>query len=350
MNSPFRTRCQALLLALAAGTAAAQSPAPAAPPPARAEIRQAEDALHAAAARLVELQRQQPEHQLLIRETMASFQRPMLGVVLQDDDQAGVRLAAVTPGGPAERAGLRSGDRLLAIDGRAISGDDPAERLLDARAAIGRPADGQTIALDIERDGRRQRLSVTAAPLPAFRHGMDPARIEALQQRLQPMIDRDFHYEIGRLMHFPCTGDDADCAPVVAALRWRGLRMARVDAELGRYFGTDRGVLVLAVDREQLAPLRPGDVLLDVDGTAVDDPGEVMRVLQGRAVGEPVALTVQRDQRAQPMTIAAPAFSRLPAPPAPPRPPLPPAPPKAAPAPPAPAAPPPPEPPPGLLQ
>jgi hypothetical protein len=296
-------------------------------------LRQAQEDLRAAATRVAELHRLHPEQQARIRSAIAAFGRPMLGVVLQDDPQAGVRLAAITPDSPAEHAGLRSGDRLLAVDGRAISAASPSERLLDARRAIGRPVDGQEMRLDIERDGKRSSHSVTARALPGFSAGIAPS-IEQLLEQLPPLIHPGFEFAIGMVAPFSaCPPAEPDCQLTIAALRWRGLRMARVEPELGRYFGVESGVLVLAVDRDQLAPLRPGDVLLEVDGIAVHDPDAVMRALQGRAVGEPVPLTVQREHRAQPLEIAAPAFSRLPAPPAPPRPPAPPQPPRPAPAP-----------------
>ena len=41
------------------------------------------------------------------------------------------------------------------------------------------------------------------------------------------------------------------------AFRWNGLNLASVDAKLGRYFGTDRGVLVLSSGPD-LAGLQAG--------------------------------------------------------------------------------------------
>ncbi|MGO4779667.1 hypothetical protein AB4084_29760, partial [Lysobacter sp. 2RAB21] len=52
-------------------------------------------------------------------------------------------------------------------------------------------------------------------------------------------------------------GPDEDCngkpcpMPLISeALRWNGLNLASLDTKLGRYFGTDRGVLVLSAGPE----------------------------------------------------------------------------------------------------
>jgi regulator of sigma E protease len=78
-----------------------------------------------------------------------SFSEPVLGEVMAD--------------GPAAKAGLQRGDRVLAIDGRPVV---EALAVVDAvRAAVERGADGaerpRTLAFSIERDGRTLALDVT---------------------------------------------------------------------------------------------------------------------------------------------------------------------------------------------
>jgi regulator of sigma E protease len=63
-------------------------------------------------------------------------------------------IQAVNPGGAAAEAGLRAGDRVLAVDGR------PIERWQQLVAAI-EPRAGTPLQLDVERDGRRIALVVT---------------------------------------------------------------------------------------------------------------------------------------------------------------------------------------------
>ena len=89
------------------------------------------------------------------------MQRPVLGVILEPDSGAGVRIAAVTPESGAAKAGLRSGDRITAIDGKPIAGADGDARLADARARL-RKLDTKTpVALGYVRDGRTASVKVT---------------------------------------------------------------------------------------------------------------------------------------------------------------------------------------------
>lgn len=78
-----------------------------------------------------------------------------------------VRVGEVQAGGPADLAGLRVGDLLVALDGVAIAGADDLLRLLDA-TRIGRP-----VEVSLLREGRLVTRTVTAQervqPAPARR-------------------------------------------------------------------------------------------------------------------------------------------------------------------------------------
>jgi C-terminal processing protease CtpA/Prc len=69
-----------------------------------------------------------------------------------------VRVTEVPPG-PAKRAGLRAGDVILAIDGKPVAGLSSREvqRLLTGEV-------GTLVELEIEREGKRERLRVERAP------------------------------------------------------------------------------------------------------------------------------------------------------------------------------------------
>jgi S1-C subfamily serine protease len=81
--------------------------------------------------------------------------RPWLGASLQDRDGELVVLR-VAPEGPAETAGIRHGDRVVAIDGSAVH--DLAEFY---RMLWGRGAAGITVKLTVQRDGEQHELGVT---------------------------------------------------------------------------------------------------------------------------------------------------------------------------------------------
>ncbi|MEA2411463.1 MAG: hypothetical protein QOC77_2024 [Thermoleophilaceae bacterium] len=72
----------------------------------------------------------------------------------------GALVESVTPGGPADKAGLQKGDLIKAIDGQAIK--DPTD--LSSTIATRKP--GDTVTLRIERNGLTQELDVKLGTRP----------------------------------------------------------------------------------------------------------------------------------------------------------------------------------------
>jgi hypothetical protein len=349
--SPIRTALfLALVLALPAATSAqewtAKTPEAARPPtPAQQEELDAARAqLEAASKRYAELAgKYGMPGPMAWKVEQRLMRKPVIGVVLAPDDSTGVRIAGVTPDSAASDAGLKSGDRIIAIDGQALAGGDGDARLEDARAAIGKHDEKSKIQLRYLRDGKE--ATVVLAPRPGqrmlFMPGMDQEfdgnfkmmelpgggyRVEADRMRSpMPMIAPDVGREIVLMApraRDACKGENCRIPVIADALRWNGLNLASVDKDLGRYFGADRGVLVLSTGAE-LDGLRAGDVIRSVDGKAVDSPRDVMDALRGRDAGSKVAVGYLRDRKegtAQ-VTVPEPMRFRMPAPPAPPTPP-----------------------------
>jgi len=253
------------------------------------------------------------------REFEKRFARqPVLGVVLSPDAKAGVRIAAVTPDSAAAAAGLRAGDVITSIDGIRFDQAQPEDRLSKARAQLGRIKINQPVALTYTRDGR----AATARATPKLGDRLLVARDADGNPLARPMpiVAPQVRNELIRL----CEDDDDDCRmPLLSeAFRWNGLNLATVDAQLGRYFGTDRGVLVLSTGPE-LSGLQAGDVIQRIADKPVGSPREAMAALRDKPADSRVAITYLRDRKSATTQITVPrtAMLRIPRPPVPPAPP-----------------------------
>ena len=76
-----------------------------------------------------------------------------------------------------------------------------------------------------------------------------------------------------------------------------GLQLAEIDAGLGEYFKTDRGVLVLKAKADNDLQLESGDVILQVGGTEVNSPAEFMRALRDFDSGDEFELDIKRKRK-----------------------------------------------------
>src|SRR5262245_6559228 len=82
-----------------------------------------------------------------------------------DTSGKGVRVHSVKENGPAEKSGLKAGDLITAIDGKALT------KLTDLDEVLGKATAGQKLRVTIERDGKMQSLDVTLGTRPASTGG-----------------------------------------------------------------------------------------------------------------------------------------------------------------------------------
>lgn len=160
----------------------------------RAELEQARSALEAASERVAELSMQLGEQQFGGQHfSWSSNQRPVLGVVLDESGNGpGARITAVTPDSAAQDAGLRSGDRIVAVDGQQIV-QGGRQGLVAVRAALADLEEGQSLRLDLIRDGQPLQVQATPRTLASyqFRFGSDFA-----PRLVLPEIDLNLGAEI----------------------------------------------------------------------------------------------------------------------------------------------------------
>ena len=87
--------------------------------------------------------------------------RPYLGVSTSDAPTgAGALVRAVVPGAPAERAGLRPGDRILAL------GREPVRQSTDLSAAVAAHRPGERVDVRFRRGGDERTVGVTLGTRP----------------------------------------------------------------------------------------------------------------------------------------------------------------------------------------
>lgn len=259
---------------------------------------------------------------------MTLGRRARLGVMVdmtaQDDDKFGATIDAVTPGGAAAKAGLRAGDVITAIDGKSlISGDQPKDveddssipglRLIEIAAKL-EPNDTVDVAYRRGGDAKTTRLVTEGGESDNFFTMRDPGEVRTFTFRGPPGAPGA--PGAPRAPRAPLPPDLAGVSPEmlrsIDVMREAGgpsrvniflrggisdLELAPLNADLGRYFGTTEGVLVLNTPKEEGVGLKGGDVVLTIDGRKVTNAAQLQRILRTYEQGEAIKFELQRDRK-----------------------------------------------------
>ncbi|MEQ8791183.1 MAG: PDZ domain-containing protein [Pirellulaceae bacterium] len=107
-----------------------------------------------------------------LAEKIDPYEHPFLGVLPMRDAE-GVVVRYVYPDSPAEKAGVKVGDRITKLDGQEVA---DALALRDAVAALEIEAKA---ALEIDRDGKTEKLEAVLSRLPTEFPGETPPAVSA---------------------------------------------------------------------------------------------------------------------------------------------------------------------------
>jgi S1-C subfamily serine protease len=214
--------------------------------------------------------------------------RGRIGIMIDSDraaDSLGARIAEVVEGGPAEKAGLRAGDVIATWNGTSLtsgSGRDPGRRLLRMARRL---QPGDTVKVDYRRGTESRSATIVADDKGA--HVITLPDMRQMERRFQGMgreFDRlgrqfgrefDFHLHRGR----------------------GGLELVELNSDLGEYFGTTEGLLVVRAPADSAVPLKAGDVILGIDGRKPQSASHAHRILGSYEDGEKAKVEVLRKRK-----------------------------------------------------
>lgn len=217
-----------------------------------------------------------------------SDNRGRIGVIVDTranatGDKVGARIEGITPGGPAEKAGLKAGDVITRFNGTALGGvaadDDedsgPGMKLIE----LARELDpGDSVRVEYRRGTENKRVTLVAENL-----GGDLVRAFPDMERMERSFPR---------MHAgPGEFEFAFGSP------WGGIELVKLNPDLGDYFGTREGVLVVSAPADSALSLKGGDVITAIGGRKPTSPMQAMRILRSYDEGETVTIEVLRKRQ-----------------------------------------------------
>jgi serine protease Do len=169
------------------------------------------------------------------------------------DNEKGALVADVLAGGPADKAGIRRGDVIVAYDRKAVNEVSELSQIVASTAV------GKTVLVEVIRSGLKQSFNVS---------------IEELAETGEPAVAEEDRMDLGMVLQ-------------------------QVTPELARKYGLPRtsGLLVVEVEIDTAADqagLAPGDIILEVDRMPVKDFAGFGQKIDASGKGATVLFLIDR--------------------------------------------------------
>ena len=212
------------------------------------------------------------------------YGRAIIGVQLDPSSgKDGARVVSVSPGGPAAEAGIRAGDVIVAVNGTTVTGEDATRRVV---RVIHDAKPDSKINVSVKRDGKTLSVLVVARPGPGIMAFGGDGLPPQMPQMPSVALARPFYMIQGPLSN---------------------MELVTLTPQLGNYFGTDKGVLVVRAPPDGALKLEDGDVILAIDGREPTSGSHATRILGSYQPGEKVSLKIVRQRKTMDVETTVPA-------------------------------------------
>jgi C-terminal processing protease CtpA/Prc len=235
-----------------------------------------------------------------------------IGVTVQDveesdkkDVKSGVVVESVDAGGPADKAGIKSGDAIVEFDGDRVRSVRQFQRLVQESAA------GRSVGIAILRGGQRVTVNLTPEQWGigddfGYHVLESPTIVRPAIPPTPPAAPRT-----------PRPGPTPPAPPAPPGFEWfsgdgsltivsgrgqLGIATEAISGQLAEYFGVKEGALVKSVQDDSAgakAGIKAGDIITSINGSKVYEPSDVSRTVNRLDEGAEFTVEIIRDHKPQ---------------------------------------------------
>ncbi|MCH9696383.1 MAG: PDZ domain-containing protein [Gammaproteobacteria bacterium] len=261
-------------------------------------LRDAEERMEQAARQIAEISRERMPNMANIQRRFAFSKKPMIGITIEGDDESGpvegVEVGGVTPGGAADDAGIRAGDIITSVNDESMSAESSSKadkKLFEFMHGV---EEGDELVIEYLRNGNAGSVALKprVSESQVFAWSSDaPAGMHIEKIPGMPEVIREFRFD-GR---FPWADSGLG-----------SMELVELNEGLGKYFGTDAGLLVVSAPQSDAFELQDGDVIQSIDGRVPKDVRQALRILGTYEAGDSLKLGIMRDKRKRTLEIEIP--------------------------------------------
>ncbi len=220
---------------------------------------------------------------------------PKMGVYVRTErhpatDSIGAELTNIVRDGPADEAGLEAGDIVTRANGQELArvgrrGESPGSKLVRIKNEL---EEGDTLHVEYRRGSDTRTADIVV------RHLDDPYTVVRSFPDISVNVPRLTIQGVGPLI--------ARFSP----LGWLDVELITLDEDLGQYFGTSDGLLVVRAPDEESLDLKSGDVILNIDGREPTSHSHLARMLRSYEPGETMRIEIMRMKQRRTVTVTVP--------------------------------------------
>jgi serine protease Do len=216
---------------------------------------------------------------------------------LNDDDKskAGVVVDEVTPGDPADKAGIKAGDTITDFDGERVRSSRQFSRLV-----LETPP-GRSVQAVLSRSGQHVTVNVTPES-SSWGDNFGMRLLDAPRVRVAPTPPTPPRPATPPPPPSAFRWDDGPFNLLVARGSYLGVTMENLSGQLADYFGVKDGVLITSVQEDSAASkagIKAGDIITRFNDSRVYEMSDVTHAMSRMDSGADFTIEVMRDRKTQ---------------------------------------------------